>query len=48
VVAIAITVGSLIAVHGLWERAAGGRARDQVLLFKAATAATLLLGIASL
>jgi hypothetical protein len=30
VVAIAITVGSVIAVHGLWERAAGGRVRDQV------------------
>jgi hypothetical protein len=45
---IALTVISLVAVHGLWEPAGGGRAHDQVLLFNAATAATVALGVISL
>lgn len=45
---IGVTVSSLIAVHGLWERGGGGRAQDQVILFNAATAATVLLGVLSL
>jgi hypothetical protein len=45
---VALTVASLIAVHGLWERGGEGRARDQVLLFNAATAGTVLLGVFSL
>jgi hypothetical protein len=48
VVSIALTVGSLIVVHGLWQRSGGGRAPDQVVLFNAATAATLVLGVAFL
>ena len=46
--AVGVTVASLIAVHGLWERAGPGTARDQILLFNAATTATLLVGIACL
>jgi hypothetical protein len=45
---IALTVVSLIAAHGLWESAGRGQARDQVLLFNAATAATVAIGIACL
>ena len=45
---ITLTVASLIAVHGLWERGGRGRAEDQVLLFNAATAATVVLGVISL
>jgi ATP-dependent Clp protease ATP-binding subunit ClpC len=41
-------VASLIAVHGLWESAGRERARDQVLLFNAATTLTVLVGIGSL
>jgi hypothetical protein len=48
VLSIGVTVGSLIVVHGLWERGGGGRATDQVTLFNAATGATLLLGVAFL
>lgn len=45
---IGITVGSLIAVHDLWERSRPEWARDQVLLFNAATAITVTVGVASL
>ena len=45
---IALTVISLIAAHGLWESAGRGQAHDQVLLFNAATAATVAIGIACL
>ena len=45
---IGITVGSLIAVHDLWERSRPEWARDQVLLFNAATAITVTVGLASL
>jgi hypothetical protein len=43
-----VTVASLIAVHGLWERSGPGTARDQILLFNATTTATVLVGIVSL
>jgi hypothetical protein len=45
---IGITIGSLIAVHDLWERSRPEWARDQVLLFNAATAITVTVGLASL
>jgi hypothetical protein len=45
---IALTVASLIAVHDLWERSRPERARDQVLLFNAATAITVVLGVVTL
>jgi hypothetical protein len=45
---VGVTVASLIAVHGLWERPGPGTARDQILLFNAATTATVLVGIACL
>jgi hypothetical protein len=45
---IGLIVGSLIAVHGLWEPGGGGRARDQVALFNAATTVTVVLGVVSL
>ena len=38
----------MIAAHGLWERAPHRHLRDQVILFNFATAATVLIGIASL
>jgi hypothetical protein len=48
ILAIAFTVLSLIAAHGLWERRGASKAQDQVLLFNAATASTVLLGVLSL
>jgi hypothetical protein len=45
---IGITVVSLIAAHDLWERSRPERARDQVILFNAATALTVIIGILSL
>ena len=45
---VGVTVASLIAAHGLWERSGPGTARDQILLFNATTTATVLVGIASL
>jgi hypothetical protein len=45
---VAFTVFSLIAAHGLWERRGVSKAEDQVLLFNAATAATVLFGVLSL
>jgi hypothetical protein len=48
ILAVAFTVLSLIAVHGLWERRGASKAEDQVLLFNAATAATVLFGVLSL
>lgn len=44
-VALAIMVGSLILVHRLWEHAENPLAREQVLLFNAATAFTLIAGV---
>jgi hypothetical protein len=48
VLSIAATVVSLIAAHHLWQRGGRGRAEDQVLLFNAATAATVTIGVLSL
>jgi hypothetical protein len=47
-VSIALTAVSLIVAHGLWQRRRAGQARDQVLLFNAATSATVVIGVASL
>ncbi|MEA2418437.1 MAG: hypothetical protein QOE60_643 [Thermoleophilaceae bacterium] len=48
VLSIGLTAASLIAAHGLWQPGGGGRAADQVMLFNAATTATVLLGVLSL
>jgi len=48
VLALAATTVSLIGVHGLWERAPDRSARDQVALFNAATAITVLIGLTTL
>jgi hypothetical protein len=48
VLSVGITAVSLVAAHGLWQRGGGGRAADQVTLFNAATAATVVLGVLSL
>lgn len=45
---LSIAVVAPIALHGLWERSAGRRSREQVMLFNAATLATLALGITTL
>jgi hypothetical protein len=45
---VGVTVASLIAVHGLWQRGGNGAARDQILLFNATTTATVFVGIACL
>lgn len=45
---LAIMVGSLILIHHLWERAEHPAAREQVILFNAATALTLLIGVLTL
>jgi hypothetical protein len=47
-VALFLIVFTMIAVHGLWERAPDPRVRDQVLLFNIATTATVVLGIVAL
>jgi len=46
--AISFTSGAVIMAHGLWERAPDRRLRDQVILFNFATAATIVIGIATL
>ena len=48
VVSITLTVVTVIAVHELWERAPNRDAREQVILFNVATAATVALGILTL
>ena len=48
IVSLAAIVVALIAAHGLWERAATDRAREQVVLFNLATTATVALGVATL
>lgn len=48
IVSLAAIVVALIAAHGLWERAAIDRAREQVVLFNLATTATVALGVATL
>jgi hypothetical protein len=45
---ILFTSAAVIAAHGLWERAPDRRLRDQVILFNFATAATVVIGIATL
>ena len=39
--------GAVIVAHGLWERAPNRHLRDQAILFNVATAATILIGIAT-
>ncbi len=48
IVSLAAIIVALIAAHGLWERAATNRAREQVVLFNLATTATVALGVATL
>ncbi len=48
IVSLAAIVVALIAAHGLWERAATDRVREQVVLFNLATTATVALGVATL
>jgi hypothetical protein len=45
---LGIIVASLIVMHDLWERSGPELARDQVILFNAATGLTLVIGVASL
>jgi hypothetical protein len=42
---VATSVASLIIVHGLWERAADRRLREQAMLFNAVTSITVAIGI---
>jgi hypothetical protein len=48
VVSISAAVATLIAAHGLWERAPDRWAREQVALFNLATLVTVVLGVATL
>jgi hypothetical protein len=48
IASVSFTSGAVIVAHGLWERAPDRRLRDQVILFNFATAATILIGIATL
>ena len=48
IASISFTSGAVIVAHGLWERAPDRHLRDQVILFNFATAATVLIGIATL
>lgn len=48
VASILFTSAAVIVAHGLWERAPDRRLRDQVILFNFATAATVVIGIATL
>ena len=45
---VATTIGTVIVVPGLWERAPTARAGGQVVLFNLATTATVTIGIVSL
>jgi hypothetical protein len=47
-VSVATTIGTVIVVPGLWERAPSARAGSQVVLFNLATTATVTIGIVSL
>ena len=47
-VSIAATTAAIIVVHKLWEHAPDPRARAQVVLFNAATAATIVVGLLTL
>ena len=48
IASISFTSGAVIVAHGLWERAPDRHLRDQVTLFNVPTAATILIGIATL
>jgi hypothetical protein len=48
VISVAASAVALVVVHGLWEHANRPGARAQVALFNLATAATVLLGVATL
>jgi hypothetical protein len=48
IASISFTSGAVIVAHGLWERAPARHLRDQVILFNFATAATVVIGIATL
>ena len=48
VFSIGLTAASLIVVHGLWQAGQRGQARDQVMLFNAATGLTVAIGVLSL
>ena len=48
IISVSFTSGAVIVAHGLWERAPARHLRDQVVLFNFATAATVLIGIATL
>jgi uncharacterized membrane protein len=48
IVSLAAIVVALLAAHGLWERAATGRGREQAVLFNLATTTTVALGVATL
>jgi uncharacterized membrane protein len=48
VATIAVAVATLIAAHGLWERAADRRLREQAILFNLATVVTVAFGILTL
>jgi hypothetical protein len=48
IASISFTSGAVIVAHGLWERAPNRHLRDQVILFNFATAATIVIGIATL
>jgi hypothetical protein len=47
-VSIAATTAAIVVVHRLWEHAPDPRARAQVVLFNAATTATVVLGLLTL
>jgi hypothetical protein len=48
IASLAATVGSLIVAHGLWEHAREPRDRERVVLFNAATTATVVIGVLAL
>jgi hypothetical protein len=48
IVSIGVTSAALVVAHGLWERAGSPEARERVVLFNLATAATLGLGVLTL
>jgi hypothetical protein len=45
---VSATIIAIITAHGLWERAADSRVREQVILFNFASAATVAIGILSM
>jgi uncharacterized membrane protein len=48
ILSIGAAAATLVVAHGLWERAADRRAREQVALFNVATVATVLFGLGTL